>query len=45
MMKDRLEEFACAVVGLLAAICEWLKYKNQGNNKKGRQKFWGMKRD
>jgi len=28
--EKRLEEFACAVV--LAAICEWLKCNNQGND-------------
>jgi len=30
MMKERLQEFACAVV--LAAICEWSKCKSQGND-------------
>jgi len=29
-MKERSEEIACAVV--VAVICEWLKYKNQGND-------------
>jgi len=40
-MKEMSEEIACVVVPL--PISEWLKCKNQGNDKNGHQKFWEMK--
>jgi len=34
MMKERLEEIACVVVGLPAAICDWLNVKIEQMTKK-----------
>jgi len=40
MMKERLEEIACVVVGLPAASCEWLKCKNRPKFNEDEMEDW-----